>query len=294
MTSGRAQLWLHVTVFIWGFTAILGKLISLNAMALVWYRQGLAAVMLALWLLVRRRPMRLPWRDARTLIGVGALVCLHWVCFYATIKLAGVAVAVVCLSACGFFVSLVEPLVFSRRFRWREAALGLLVIGGVVLLTGGAANAEPLGIAIGIASALFSAVFSTLNGRLVQRFEVGSMALWELGAATGWLTVGLLVVPSQFVAPALVSSEDWLWLALLSGVCTVAPWLVSLRVMRSLSPFTAALALNLEPVYSLLLAYLLFPHTERLTAPFYAGTAVLVAVVAGHAVTRATPPLASA
>jgi drug/metabolite transporter (DMT)-like permease len=277
---------LHLTVFIWGFTAILGKLLSLEAMALVWYRQGLASLVLfGVWAWVR--PAAPTTRQRLALWGTGLLVCLHWVAFYAAIKTAGVAVAVVCLSTCSFFVSLVEPFVFRRAMRWGEAALGLLVVGGVLLLTGSTQTTGPWGIALGISSALFSALFGTLNGKLAQSLSPLVISVHELSAATLWLSLGFLFAPQAFVHPLAVSATDWGWLSILVLACTVFPWLWSLKVLRAVAPFTMALAINLEPVYSIAIAYAVFPTSERLTPGFYLGTLTLISAVVAHGLWRA-------
>ncbi len=289
MSPARAHALLHVTVFVWGFTAILGKLISLNAAALVWYRQLFAAAALLVWLGVRRKLRALPLGDVLRLAGIGALVCLHWFTFYAAIRVSGVAVAVVCLSATSLFVSVLEPVLFGRPLRAAEVLLGAVVIAGVVLLTKGQAQADSVGVGLGLSSAFFSALFGTLNGKLTQRLDAAHMTLWELGAATVWLSAALLVWPSAWVPPSAVSSSDALWLVVLAIGCTVLPWQWSLSVLRTVSPFTVALAVNLEPVYSMALAYVLFPTEERLEPSFYAGAALIVGLVLGHGLWRSRP-----
>lgn len=289
MSPARAHALLHVTVFVWGFTAILGKLISLNAAALVWYRQLFAAGALLAWLGVRRKLRALAWADVARLAGIGALVCLHWFTFYASIRVTGVAVAVVCLSATSLFVSVLEPLLFRRPLRAPEVLLGAAVIAGVVLLTKSQARADGMGVALGLASAFCSALFGTLNGKLTQRLDAAHMTLWELSAATLWLSAALLVVPEYWVPPSALTPSDTGWLLVLAIGCTVLPWQWSLSVLRTVSPFTVALAVNLEPVYSMALAYVLFPAEERLGAAFYAGAGVIVALVLGHGLLRSRP-----
>lgn len=287
LTRPRALALLHVTVVIWGFTAILGKLITVNAIALVWYRQWLAALMLLP--AIARSPSRLKIapKEALRLFGIGALVAAHWACFYAAIKLASVAAAVVCLAAGSFFVALFEPLVFRRALRVSEVALGLFVIVGVVLLVGAHTEARPSAILIGIAAAAGSALFSTLNGWVMQRTtDTAVVSIYELTSGALWVTLAFAFIPGSFVAPQNMVASDWLWLLLLAGVCTALPWLWSLRILRTVSPFTLALSVNLEPVYSLILAWLIFPGSERLSATFYAGTAVLIAAVVVNQMSR--------
>lgn len=289
MSPARAHALLHVTVFVWGFTAILGKLISLNAAALVWYRQLFAAGALLVWLAARRRLRPLARADVLRLAGIGALVCLHWFTFYAAIRISGVAIAVICLSATSLFVSVLEPALYKRPLHPPEVLLGTAVIAGVVLLTRGQARADAWGVTLGLSSAFFSALFGTLNGRLTQRLDAAHMTLVELGGASVWLSVALLAWPQAWVPPQALSAADTGWLLVLAVGCTVLPWQWSLTVLRTVSPFTVALAVNLEPVYSMALAYLLFPSEERLDAGFYAGAALIVALVLGHGLLRSRP-----
>lgn len=292
LTRPRAFALLHLTIVIWGFTAILGKLISINALSLVWYRQWLAALMLLPAVARAPQRLKLPAKEALRLIAIGALVGAHWLCFYAAIKLASVAVAVVCLAASSFFVALFEPLVFRRAVRAREVLLGIFVIIGVVLLVGVQARASGFAIAVGIAAAAGSALFSTLNGWIMQRTSDSAVvSIYELAAGAAWLTPIFFLVPGTFLVPSAIPASDWLWLLILASACTAFPWLWSLRVLRTFSPFTLTLSVNLEPVYSLILAWLIFPGSERLSATFYAGTLLLVVLVAANQIipARATP-----
>jgi drug/metabolite transporter (DMT)-like permease len=286
--SHRRAFWvLHFTVFVWGFTAILGKLISLSALTLVFYRQGLSAVVLLFWIFAIRRRAPLSIVDTVRLLAVGALVGLHWVLFYSAIKITGVSVAVVCLSSASLAVALIEPWVYRRKLDWAEVGFGLLVIVGVLLLVNGEKSAKPLGVVCGICASLGSALFSTLNGKLMQRLDAARLSAYELSAGTLWVGLTLLFWPAQFVDPTQVSGTDWLWLLCLSVGCTVLPWIWSLEVIRTLSPFSLALATNLEPVYSIVLAFVLFPQDERLGLRFYVGTLLLVGLVLWHGVQKA-------
>lgn len=267
-------------MLLWGTTAILGKSIRIEALPLVFYRVAIVTVLMAAVLARRGVPFRVPWRRAAELAGAGVLVALHWVLFYATIKLAGVSVAVLCLSTISFFTALLEPLVFRRRVRWYELFLGALVVLGVVLLLRAevALRGSGKGLAMGLASAFFAAAFGTWNGSLVSRERAERMTLYELAAAGVACGVCFFAF-GGFVAPWNVTLVDWALLAILAVACTLLPWLWSLRVLETLSPYTVAISVSLEPVYSILFAFLLWPHEERLTARFYAGGSVLIALV---------------
>ncbi len=267
-------------MLLWGTTAILGKSIRIEALPLVFYRVAIVTVLMAAVLARRGVPFGVPWRRAAELAGAGVLVALHWVLFYATIKLAGVSVAVLCLSTISFFTALLEPLVFRRRVRWYELFLGALVVLGVVLLLRAevALRGSGKGLAMGLASAFFAAAFGTWNGSLVSRERAERMTLYELAAAGVACGVCFFAF-GGFVAPWNVTLVDWALLAILAVACTLLPWLWSLRVLETLSPYTVAISVSLEPVYSILFAFLLWPHEERLTARFYAGGSVLIALV---------------
>ena len=285
--STRAHWQIHLCVGLWGFTAILGKLISLPALPLVWWRMGL--VVLALMLVPR------VWRGLRALTprvllaysGIGVLVSLHWLTFYGAIKLANASVAATCMALATVFVALIEPKLAGRRFSARELALGVLVLPGVALVVGGVSADMRLGIAVGALSALFVAVFGSLNKRLVEHADPLTVTAVELGAGTIALTLLAPLMPQLFPAfagPLLVlpSASDALWLALLAGACTLYPFALSLVALRHISAFSAQMAVNLEPVYAIILAMLLLGEQHELTPMFYAGVAVLLVAVFVH------------
>ncbi len=274
LSSRAAYALLHFTVFLWGFTAILGKSISIRALPLVWYRIWAVVLIMGVVLAVKGLGFRQPkvWR----LFGVGALVALHWLMFYGCIKVAGVAVAVLCLSSLTFFTAIFEPLVFKRGFRGYELVLGGLVIIGVLLLLRFEANAEPLGWALGLGSALFSAAFGTFNGVLARTEAAERVTFFELLGAALMTSLFFFVWPETFVPPWRLSGLDVGLLAVLVVVCTVLPWMWSLRVLKVLSPYTLSIAVALEPVYAMALAVLLWPESERLSLRFYFGSAILI------------------
>jgi drug/metabolite transporter (DMT)-like permease len=278
LSRPRAHALLHFTVLLWGTTAILGKSIQIAALPLVFYRVAIVSLLMALVLVRRRVSFAVSWSRAAELGGAGVLVALHWVLFYAAVKLAGVSIAVLCLSTVTFFTALLEPLVFKRPVKRHELVLGALVVVGVVLLLRLEVHGSAKGVAMGIASAFFSAAFGTWNGSLVLRERAERVTLYELTAAG--VTCGACFVGfGGFVAPWNVSLTDWALLAFLAVACTLLPWLWSLRVLKTLSPYTVAISVSLEPVYSILFAFLLWPNEERLTARFYVGVGLLIALV---------------
>ena len=278
LSRPRAHALLHATVFLWGSTAILGKSIHLTALPLVFYRVTIVTLLMGVVLAYRRIPLRVPRLRAFELGGAGALVALHWVLFYGAIKVAGVSVAVLCLSSVTFFTALLEPMFFRRRVRRHELALGALVLVGVVMLLRFEVHGPSRGYAMGIASAFFAAAFGTWNGKLAQSEQPERMTFYELGAA-GLACGAAFFAFRGFVPPWSVSAKDWGLLLFLAIACTLFPWLWSLRILKILSPYTVAISISLEPVYSIFFAYLIWPEEERLSPRFYLGGGLLIALV---------------
>lgn len=282
---------MHLTVFVWGFTAILGKLISITAIPLVWYRLVVVVLVMPVVIWWRRLPWRVTGAQLRDFAVVGALVALHWLLFYGCIKYAGVAVAVLCLSTTTFFTALMEPRVFGRRVDVGEALIGFGVMLGVGFLVKVETQTDTLGLAMGLGSALFSAAFGTLNGKLARQTAGEVMTFWELACALVITSLFFAWQPDSFVAPWALTPRDGALLLALGVGCTVLPWLWSLRVLQTLPPYALALAVSLEPIYAMVMAPLLVPDAEVRTWRFYAGTLVLLALVALNTLRRrpATP-----
>ncbi len=283
----RAQLQIHLCVLLWGFTAILGKLITLPALPLVWWRMLLVCGALALLPRVWRRLRRLPPRRILAYAGIGMLVALHWLTFYGSIKLSNASVGATCMALATVFTALLEPRLAQRPFSWRDLALGIAVLPGVALVVGGVSPDMRLGIAVGALSALFVAVFSSLNKRLATDADPLAVTALELGAGTLLLTALATLMPLLFPAFAgdllsLPSASDLLYLALLAVACTLFPFALSLVALRHMSAFSAQLAVNLEPVYAIVLAMLLLNEQHDLTTMFYAGVAILLGAVLLH------------
>ena len=287
MPGTKAQLQIHFCVLLWGFTAILGKLITLPALPLVWWRMLIVVVALAAVPLVWRTLRRLSWRLVFAYAGIGVLVALHWLTFYGSIKLSNASVAATCLALATPFTALVEPWFTGARFSRRDLVLGLAVLPGVALVIGGVSDGMRLGIAVGALSALFVAVFGSLNKRYVEEGEPLTVTAIELGAgvvALGALAPLMPYVLPEFAGPLLElpSGRDTVLLLLLAFVCTLLPFALSLVALRHMSAFSAQLVVNLEPVYSIVLAIVLLDEQRELTLWFYAGVVIILAAVFVH------------
>ena len=280
----KAHWQIHLCVLLWGFTAILGKLITLPALPLVWWRMLLVAAVLMLVPRVWRGLRAMPPRLLLAYTGVGALVALHWLTFYGAVKLANASVAATCMALATVFVALIEPLVARSRFSWRELALGVAVLPGVALVVGGIPDGMRIGVAVGALSAVFVACFGSLNKRLVERADPLTVTALELGAGTLTLTLLAPLMPLLFPAFAgsllvLPGLQDGGYLLLLAFACTLFPFALSLVALRHMSAFAAQLAVNLEPVYAIALAILLLGEQHELSPRFYVGVAIILAAV---------------
>jgi drug/metabolite transporter (DMT)-like permease len=271
----KALIQLHIAVFLWGFTGVLGRLITLNEGLLVWWRMFLTVLTLLLLRYFQKEFERIPLKDALKIGGVGALVALHWVAFYGSIKMANVSIALTCMAASGVFTALAEPVAFKRKIDIRELLLGLMALVGIALIF----HFNPKykwGIIVGILSVLLAVVFSIFNKMLVGKFNAKTISLYELGG--GWLAWTLLLpvywyfIPSETFLP---QGMDWVWLLIMAWFCTVLSVNLSLQALKHISAFTQNLTLNLEPVYGIVLAFVIFKENNDLSPGFYWGFALI-------------------
>ena len=289
--QNKALLQIHLCVAIWGFTAILGKLITLPAFALVWWRMLLVVLALGLLPTFWRSLRGIPRRLLAVYAGIGIVVALHWVTFYGSIKLANASVAATCMGVAPILVSLVEPWFTGRRFDPRELAVGIAVVPGVALVVGGTPGEMRAGIAVGILSALLVAIFGALNKRYVHRAAPLAVTGIELGAGALFLTmIATLLGGTHGTALLWPSAQDAWLLLVLAIACTLLPFALSLVALRHLSAFSAQLAVSLEPVYAVVLAIVLLGEQRQLGPAFYLGLAVILVSVFGHVLLRRPAP----
>ena len=271
---------MHIAVFLAGFTAILGKLITLNEGLLVWFRLLITVSTLGIMLYYQKRIKAIPWGDMLKIFGVGVIVALHWVTFYGSVKYGNVSVALVCFSATGFFTAFFEPMILRRKLSVIEIGLGMMAIAGIYIIF----DFHPqykLGIIFGILSAMGSALFPIFNKRLLVVYEPKTLTLYELGGGLLALTVLVPLYLQKFPASYYVpTATDWLWLFVLAWLCTVLSFDLQLNALKKVSAFTANLTYNLEPVYGIILAFIFFKENENLHREFYLGVLlILLAVV---------------
>lgn len=275
----KAWAQIHFCVLLWGFTAILGRLITLESLPLVLWRMALVTAALALLPPVWRRLRGLGPRRALAYAGIGVLVACHWLTFFGAVKLANASVGATCMALVPVFLSFIEPGVLRRPFMARDLWLALAAVPGVVLVVGGTPASMNLGIASGVASALFAAMFASLNKRLVHGGDPLTVTLLEMGAGALFLAAVAVVLPQADPRTFWPQRLDALWLAVLAFGCTLLPFALSLVALRHLSAYATALAVNMEPVYAIVLAIVLLGEQRELDLWFYAGAGLILAVV---------------
>jgi drug/metabolite transporter (DMT)-like permease len=278
----RALIEIHICVVLWGFTAILGKLITLPALGLVWWRMLLVTLALALFPRVWRGLKAMPPRLMLIYAGIGCLVALHWLAFYGSVKLANASVAATTMALAPVVTALIEPWITGSRFERHNLLLGVLVIPGVVLVVGGIPQDMHVGFWLGVASAALAAVFNALNKRHLGLHDAMAVTWLELGA--GFLLVASI---APFAAPAdqafvLPDVRDGALLLVLAILCTLIPYAMALAALRHVSAFTAQLAINLEPVYAICIAVAFLGEARELDTSFFVGVGVVMAAVFGH------------
>jgi len=278
---------MHFIIFIWGFTGILGKLIQLTPEVIVWYRIIIAAIGLVFVLHFMKIPFKLKRRSDRwRLIIVGMFVSLHWITFYRAIDLSTASLGILCLSTTTLHVTWLEPIIMNRKFSWIEFLLGLIVVYGIYFVSGNFNAQEYEALAYGLASALFAALFSVCNAKLAESIETPQISFYEMIVGFLFLTF-VLIVTGQFNTTLFnMSWEDAAWLLFLGLVCTTFAFVVIINIMKRLGAFTVSLSINLEPVYTILLAIVILNENKLLGTEFYVGSVIIIAVVIANSIIK--------
>jgi len=266
---------LHLTVLVWGFTGVLGKVISIDAVPLVWYRVLIATVTLFAWFLATKKNIAVTKKQFYQFFATGALVAIHWIFFFHAIKVSTVSVTLVCLSSFTLFTAILEPLIKKLPLQPGDIFVGLLIILGIYLIFKFESQ-YTLGIIFGLLAAVASSLFSIINSTLVQKSEPAIIGFYELVGALFWITLYRLYNGSLINTHFNLSTKDWVYVAILGTVCTSVAYVAGVSVMRTLSAFRVALITNLEPVYGVLLAFVFFQTTEQMTGGFYAGAVIIL------------------
>ncbi|TKC10775.1 EamA family transporter [Pedobacter polaris] len=276
--TNRNLVILHVTVFIWGFTGILGALISINAVQMVWYRVLIASISLFAYFILSKTNIKITKKQFLQFFFTGSIVAMHWIFFFHAIKVANVSVSLICLSSVTLFIAILEPLIKKQSISKGDIFIGLVIILGIYLIFKFETK-YTTGIIFGLCAAVAASVFSTINSTLVQKTEPSIIGFYELSGAFFWITIYRLFDKSLLTENFNLSLLDWFYLIVLGTICTALAYVAGVGVMRTLSAFRVALITNLEPVYGIVLAYILFGTKEQMTGGFYLGSLLILAAV---------------
>jgi drug/metabolite transporter (DMT)-like permease len=268
---------LHFTVFIWGFTGILGKLITISAVQLVWYRVLIASVSLFLYFNFNKTAFKVSQSTFFKLICTGALVGGHWILFFLSIKLSTVSVSLVCLSSITLFTAIFEPLINKKRISRLEIIAGILIISGILIIFKFESQYTK-GIIAGLISAVFASLFAIINSRQVKKYEAPVIAFYELTGAFVWTSIFLLAT-GGFDKSMILQHADIGYLLLLGTICTSLAYVAGVSVMRELSAFRVALITNLEPVYGIIMSFVFFGDMNKMTIGFWVGAVIILSTI---------------
>lgn len=269
---------LHVIVFIWGFTAILGALISLDALPLVWYRMFFASIFIFAYIIYYKKKLKVNKIVLAQFFFAGLIIALHWLTFFKAIKVSNVSITLACLATGAFFTSILEPIFYKRKIIIYELILGLFVILGLYIIFNVQGNFI-YGIVLALTSAFLSALFSVINGKLAQNYDPAIISFYEIVGGVLFLSLYLVVNQQINIYFFQISLSDLKWLLILSSICTAYAFIASVGVMKYLSPYTVMLTINLEPIYGIILALLIFNDTEKMDSNFYFGALIIVSTV---------------
>ncbi len=274
----KSYLHLHLIVFIWGFTAVLGALITLDALPLVWFRMLFAVGFIAIYIYFKKLSLRISFKAAFQFLVAGLIIALHWFTFFYAIKISNVSITLACLSTGALFASLLEPILYGKKVVWYEVFFGLLVVVGLYIIF----NVEGhyyMGIIMALTSAFLSALFAVMNSKFVKAFDPTVISFYELSGGVVFFTFILLFTGSFSPTFFRLSANDLMYLMILSSVCTAYAFIASTSVMKYLSPYTVMLTINLEPIYGIILAVIVFEDKEKMRFEFYVGAFIILLTV---------------
>ena len=284
----RSYLHFHLIVFIWGFTAVLGSLISIDSVPLVWFRMGIASIFIFIYIKWKKIDISLSRKAFLSFAIAGIIIAVHWLTFFGAIKVSNVSITLAMMSTGAFFTALLEPIFYKRKLIWYEVLFGVMVIGALYLIF----EVQPeyrLGIGLALLSALLSAIFTLVNGKFVHDHNPTKISFYELVVGTLFITAYLAFAKADtFFSTSFfdLPYTDWIYLFILASICTAYAFIASVKVMRHLSPYTIMLTINLEPVYGILLAFMVLGDKEQMSPEFYYGALVILLVVIANGILK--------
>ena len=275
----KNYLHLHFLVFIAGFTAILGELITIGSIPLVWHRMLIASILMFIYIRIVRLNIKVDSKSIAKFSAAGLLIAIHWITFFEAIKQSNISIALAMFATGAFFASFIEPLFYKRKIIWYEIVFGILVILGVFLITQSEIKYIN-GIILGVSSAFFSSLFAVINSKFIKTYSATVISFYEFISGVLCITLFLVFFKDGFSSTFFVlSNSDWIYIFILASVCTAYAFIGSIKVMRYISPYTVVLTYNLEPIYGILMAVFLFPETEIMSSQFYFGAFIILTTV---------------
>ncbi|KOS08022.1 permease [Flavobacterium akiainvivens] len=274
----KNYLHLHLIVFVWGFTAVIGKKISLPAMPLVWYRMSIAVAIMFIYAFIVKTPLKVSGKTLFQFVIAGLIIALHWLTFYHAIKISNISITLACLSTGAFFASLLEPLLYGRKIILYEVFFGLLVIAGLCIIFN-SHGSYMWGMLTALLSALLSTIFAIINGKFAKEHNPVAISIYELLGGIFFFSLYLLFTGQFNGSFFTISGSDWLWLFILASICTAYAQIAAVKVMKTVTPYTMMLTINLEPVYGIILALWAFKDSEKMGWTFYLGAAIILSTV---------------
>lgn len=286
--KNKNLLLLHFIVLIWGWSPILGKLINMQgvvAYQLVWFRMLITVITVASYVLLTKQNIKQPKKDVFQLVGIGAIIAFHWFSFYHAINVSNVSVTLVAFASGTLFTSIIEPIFYKRKIIRYEIAFGMVIIGAIVLIFE-VETQYTWGIIFGMLAAVTSSFFTVFNGLLVRRIPSSIIAFYELGGGFLALTIYLFFSGEFNFDFFNITAGAWAWLGVLSVLGTAFPFIASVNLMKKISPYTITLTVNLETVYGIIIAYILWKKDEAMTPGFYLGTLIILATIFGNSLLK--------
>jgi len=274
----KYHIWLHVIVLIFGLTGVLGKLITVDSYLLVWYRLAIALICLIIFFVATRFSLKIDKKQLIKISLVGVIIAVHWITFFESIKQSNVSVALVCFSSSTLFTSLIEPFYFKRKIKAYELIFGVLIILGLYFIFSFEFK-YLIGMTLSIFSAALASWFTVLNGILIKETKAKIISFYELLSAFLLVSLYLLITTKGNINAFVISMDDFKWLLILGTLCTAFAFIVSVEVMKKISPYTVTMSVNLEPIYSIILAIIIWPESETMSYGFYLGTIIVIATI---------------
>jgi drug/metabolite transporter (DMT)-like permease len=279
--KNKNLLLLHLIVFIWGWAPIMGKLISVQAISLVWYRLLITIIAVGGYMLFTRQNLKVSRPDFFKLVVIGAVIAFHWVCFYNALKISNVSVTMVAFATGTLFTSVIEPLVYKRKIIRYELVFGMVIIAAIAMIFT-IETRYAWGIFFGIMAAFTASLFTVFNGLFVRRIPSTVITIYELSGGFVALSIYLLITGEFNQEFFIVSISDWVWLFILSIACTAFPFIAIVNLLKKISPYTITLTINLETIYGIIFAYFIWKKEEAMTPGFYLGTLIILATIFGN------------